>query len=163
MTNEITNQNTNQTNQNETEGDKLLTTPEQPAEAPEKAPAKPTEPVTNIPEGKENSEPAPENAAEDAEKLGLVKRVEELEAELLKEQIKVLLLIAGVLPEKLEDGAAMAYGLCLAGRTPQNAAEEIAAAYPHLKAIRTELPQFSAESAGSKDGFSAIRRIFSAR
>lgn len=157
MTNEITNQNTNQTNQ--TEDDKLLTTPEQPAEAPEKAPAKPTEPVTNIPEGKDNPEPAPE----DAEKLGLVKRVEELEAALLKEQIKVLLLIAGVLPEKLEDGAAMAYGLCLAGRAPQNAAEEIAAAYPHLKAIRTELPQFSAESAGSKDGFSAIRRIFSAR
>lgn len=160
MTNEITNQNTNQTNQNE--DDKLLTTPEQP-EVSEKEPAKPVEPVTNIPEGKENPDLTEENAAEDAEKLGLVKRVEELEAALLKEQIKVLLLIAGVLPEKLEDGAAMAYGLCLAGRAPQNAAEEIAAAYPHLKAIRTELPQFSAESAGSKDGFSAIRRIFSAR
>lgn len=162
MTSEITNQNTSQTNQNEKEDEKLVTTPEQP-EAEGKAPAKPTEPVTDIPEGKENPEPAEENAEKDAEKQGLVKRIEELEAALLKEQIKVLLLIAGVLPEKLEDGAAMAYGLCLAGRTPQNAAEEIAAAYPHLKAIRTELPQFSAESAGSKDGFSAIRRIFSAR
>lgn len=164
MTSEITNQNTNQnTGENGGEDEKLVTTPEQPAEADGKAPAKPTEPAANIPEGKESPEVAPENAEKDAEKLGLVKRLEELEAALLKEQIKVLLLIAGVLPEKLEDGAAMAYGLCLAGKTPENAAGEIAAAYPHLKAVRTELPQFSAESAGSKDGFSAIRRIFSTR
>lgn len=151
MTNEIT-------NQNGAENEKLLTTPEQP-EANEGDPAKPTEPVTGIPENKEN----PDAAAEDAEKQELIKRIEELEAELLKEQIKVKLLVVGILPEKLEDGAAMAYGLCLAGKSPENAADEIAAAYPHLKAIRTELPQFSAESTGSKDGFSAIRRIFSAR
>ena len=117
------------------------------------------EPVVDVPEGKENEE----GAADDNEKQELLAKIEELEAELLKEQIKVKLLIAGILPEKLEDGAAMAYGLCLAGKSPESAADEIAAAYPHLKAVRTELPQFSAESAGSKDGFSAIRRIFSAR
>ena len=117
------------------------------------------EPIADVPEGKE----AGENAAEDGEKQELLARIEALEAELLKEQIKVKLLIAGILPEKLEDGAAMAYGLCLAGKSPDIAADEIAAAYPHLKAVRTELPQFSAESAGSKDGFSAIRRIFAAR
>lgn len=158
MTNEITNQNTGAADE-----ENILTTPEQPAEtAVEKQPAKPTkptEPITGIPEAEETAD----NAADDAEKRELLDRIEALEAELLKEQIKVKLLVAGILPEKLEDGAAMAYGLCLAGKSPENAADEIAAAYPHLKAIRTELPQFSAESAGSKDGFSAIRRIFSTR
>lgn len=152
----MTNENINTSINTETEED-IITTPEVPAEQAKSE--KPAEPVADIPECKENPEVAPK----DSEKQGLIKRIEELEAELLKEQIKVKLLVVGILPEKLEDGAAMAYGLCLAGRTPENAAEEIAAAYPHLKAIRTELPQFSAESAGSKDGFSAIRRIFSAR
>lgn len=139
MTNETTNQNNGVTEEN------VIAQPVQPAE-----------PITDIPEA---DQPAPD----DAEKQELQARIEELEAELLKEQIKVKLLIAGILPEKLEDGAAMAYGLCLAGKSPETAADEIAAAYPHLKAIRTELPQFSAESAGSKDGFSAIRRIFASR
>lgn len=139
MTNETTNQNNGVTEEN------VIAQPVQP-----------TEPITDIPEA---DQPAPD----DAEKQELQARIEELEAELLKEQIKVKLLIAGILPEKLEDGAAMAYGLCLAGKSPETAADEIAAAYPHLKAVRTELPQFSAESAGSKDGFSAIRRIFASR
>lgn len=90
-------------------------------------------------------------------------RLSELKAELLKEQIKVKLLILGIIPEKLEDGAAMAYGLCLAGKTSDEAADEIIKAYPHLKAVRREIPQFSTESAGSGDGFSMIRKIFSAR
>lgn len=139
MTNETTNQNNGVTEEN------VIAQPVQPAE-----------PVTDIPEA---DRPAPDGA----EKQELQARIEELEAELLKEQIKVKLLVAGILPEKLEDGAAMAYGLCLAGKSPETAADEIAAAYPHLKAVRTELPQFSAESAGSKDGFSAIRRIFASR
>lgn len=156
MTSEITNQGTTQNGEEEN-----LTTPTEPnkPEASEVKPAKPTEPVSGIPEGEENAE-LTEN---DAEKSELLKQIEELKAELLKEQIKVKLLVIGILPEKLEDAAAMAYGLFLAGRTADAAAEEIAAAYPHFKAIRTELPQFSAESAGSKDGFSAIRRIFSAK
>lgn len=102
-------------------------------------------------------------AQETAEKQELLDKLAEAEAELLKEQIKVKLLILGILPEKLEDGAAMAYGLCLAGKSADDAASEIISAYPHFKAVRRELPQFSAESTGSGDGFSAIRRIFSAR
>lgn len=115
-----------------------------------------SEPVTQLPE-------ADESAADDTEKQELLDRINDLEAELLKEQIKVKLLISGILPEKLEDGAAMAYGLCLAGKSPDAAANEIIEAYPHLKAVRRDIPQFSTESAGSGDGFSAIRKIFSAR
>lgn len=124
-----------------------------PAELPENAPAadKPTEIE------KDDAE------KEDTEKQELLDRIGELEAELLKEQVKVKLLICGILPEKLEDGAAMAYGLCLAGKDIDTAAAEIMEAYPHLKAVRRDLPQFSAESSGSGDGFSAIRKIFSMR
>lgn len=125
-----------------------------PAELPEELPA--SEPITELPE-------APEQAAEDTEKQELLDKIAETEAELLKEKIKVKLLILGILPEKLEDGAAMAYGLCLTGKSADDAASEIIGAYPHFKAVRRELPQFSAESTGSGDGFSAIRRIFSAR
>ena len=105
----------------------------------------------------------PDESGKDGEKQELLGKIDELEAELLKEQVKVRLLILGILPEKLEDGAAMAYGLCLAGKDIDTAAAEIMEAYPHLKAVRRDLPQFSAESAGSGDGFSAIRKIFSAR
>ena len=105
----------------------------------------------------------PDESEKDGEKQELLDRINELEAELLKEQVKVRLLILGILPEKLEDGAAMAYGLCLAGKDIDTAAAEIMEAYPHLKAVRREIPQFSSESAGSGDGFSAIRKIFSAR
>lgn len=120
-----------------------------PAELPESASA---------PELSENG-----GEKDDNEKQELLDKIEGLEAELLKEQIKVKLLILGILPEKLEDGAAMAYGLCLAGKTSDAAASEIIEAYPHLKAVRRDIPQFSSESAGSGDGFSAIRKIFSAR
>lgn len=115
-----------------------------------------SEPVTELPENEERQ-------TNNSEKEELLNKLADIEAELLKEQIKVKLLILGILPEKLEDGAAMAYGLCLAGKTPDNAANEIINAYPHFKAVRQELPQFSAESAGSGDGFSAIRKIFSSR
>lgn len=121
-----------------------------PVELPE------SKPVTELPENEERQ-------TNNSEKEELLNKLADLEAELLKEQIKVKLLILGILPEKLEDGAAMAYGLCLAGKTPDNAANEIINAYPHFKAVRQELPQFSAESAGSGDGFSAIRKIFSSR
>lgn len=151
MTSEITNQNGTE--------EEITTTPTAPTE-PTKPEAKPVEDYTELPKGEESGETSADNP-DDGEEL--LKQIEELKAELLKEQIKVKLLVIGILPEKLEDAAAMAYGLFLAGRTADEAAEEIAEAYPHLKAIKTELPQFSAESAGSKDGFSAIRRIFSAR
>lgn len=124
--------------------------------------ASPAEPVSA--EQTENASAAeqPEND-NDNEKQELLDKIDDLEAELLKEQVKVRLLILGILPEKLEDGAAMAYGLCLAGKDIDTAANEIMEAYPHLKAVRRDLPQFSSESAGSGDGFSAIRKIFSAR
>ena len=112
----------------------------------------------------EMPEPAEDNDEKNAaEKQALLDKIDELEAELLKEQVKVKLLICGILPEKLEDGSAMAYGLCLAGKDTDTAASEIMEAYPHLKAIRRDIPQFSSESAGSGDGFSAIRKIFSMR
>ena len=129
-----------------------------------------SETAANVPMGTNTAELPDNNAAEQsesekdsAEKQELLDRISELEAELLKEQVKVKLLICGILPEKLEDGSAMAYGLCLAGKDTDTAAAEIMEAYPHLKAIRRDIPQFSAESAGSCDGFSAIRKIFSAR
>lgn len=114
------------------------------------------EPAAKLPENREKQ-------VDDAEKTELIGKLEALEAELLKERIKVKLLISGILTEKLEDAASMAYGLCLAGKTPDDAASEIIDAYPHFKAVRKKLPQFSSESAGSGDGFSAIRRIFSTR
>lgn len=120
------------------------------------------EPAVMLPKNSEEQIIEEQNA-EDDEKRELIDKLAAAEAELLKEQIKVKLLILGILPEKLEDGAAMAYGLCLAGKSADNAAGEIIEAYPHFKAVRRELPQFSSESAGSGDGFSAIRRIFSAR
>lgn len=122
----------------------------------------PTE--ANSPEQPADPTASAENEGEkDGEKQELLDKINELEAELLKEQVKVRLLILGILPEKLEDGAAMAYGLCLAGKDTDTAAAEIMEAYPHLKAVRRDIPQFSSESAGSGDGFSAIRKIFSAR
>ena len=118
----------------------------------------PAEFSENVPEPAEDKD-----EKDNAEKQELLDKINELEAELLKEQVKVRLLILGILPEKLEDGAAMAYGLCLAGKDIDTAASEIIEAYPHLKAVRRDIPQFSSESAGSGDGFSAIRKIFSAR
>ena len=118
----------------------------------------PAEFSENVPEPAEDRD-----EKDNAEKQELLDKIDELEAELLTEQVKVKLLIAGILPEKLEDGAAMAYGLCLAGKDTDTAADEIMEAYPHLKAVRRDIPQFSSESAGSGDGFSAIRKIFSAR
>lgn len=120
-----------------------------------------------LPEKENNAsseeEPKKEYVENSDETALLEEKIGELEAALLKEQIKVKLLILGIIPEKLEDGAAMAYGLCLAGKTPDEAADEIITAYPHLKAVRREIPQFSTESAGSGDGFSMIRKIFSTR
>ncbi len=137
---------------------------ETPASPTELAPAKlpENEPAVMLPQNAEEQITEEQNADDD-EKRELIDKLATTEAELLKERIKVKLLILGILPEKLEDGAAMAYGLCLAGKSAENAASEIIEAYPHFKAVRRELPQFSSESAGSKDGFSAIRRIFSAR
>lgn len=111
----------------------------------------------------EEQAPPEDEKTDDSEKQELLDKIASLDAELLRERIKIKLLVSGILPEKLEEGAAMAYGLCLAGKAPDDAANEIITAYPHFKAVRQEMPQFSTESRGSGDGFSAIRKIFSSR
>lgn len=93
----------------------------------------------------------------------LYAQLEALKAELTTAKVQTALLLLGAAKEKLEDGTALAVGLCKLGRTPEEAAAEIIAAYPHLKAVQRKIPQFSASSSGSDDGFSAIRKIFSGR
>lgn len=93
----------------------------------------------------------------------LYAQTEALKSELTTAKVQVALLLLGIAKEKLEDGTSLAAGLCGAGRTPEEAAAEIIAAYPHLKAVQRKIPQFSASGSGSDDGFSAIRKIFSGR
>lgn len=85
---------------------------------------------------------------------------QELRAALLEANIRVALLIEGAAREQLSEAARLAEGLCAAGAAPEQAAHEVLESYPHLKAVRRELPQFSAQSGGSADGFSMIRSIF---
>ncbi len=89
--------------------------------------------------------------------------IEALKKELAAAQIRTELLLAGVLREKLDEGAAIAEGLYAAGKTPIEAAIETAENYPHLKAVKQEIPQFAAGGSGALDGFAAIRRIFAGR
>lgn len=91
------------------------------------------------------------------------KRIAELESEVLRGEIKIALLLDGVLAERLDEAARLAEGLVAAGKTPQEAAREVTENYPHFLASRRELPTISAGSYGTADGFSAIRKIFSAR
>ena len=78
-------------------------------------------------------------------------------------QTKLALLLAGVAKEKLSEAVSLTSVLCKSGKSPAEAASEIVAAYPHLKAVQREIPQFSAGSSGANDGFSAVRRIFSGK
>ncbi|MCM1167920.1 MAG: hypothetical protein NC401_18200 [Ruminococcus sp.] len=93
----------------------------------------------------------------------LYAQLEALKRDLVTAKVQTALLLLGVAKEKLEDGTTLAVGLCGTGKAPEEAAAEIVSAYPHLKAVQRKIPQFSAESAGSDDGFSAIRKIFSGR
>lgn len=140
--------------------------------------------VQNAPDGAEENgipavpETAEENAAdkpveeaaqtaEDSQTAAkqdeLLEEIGALKSELMLSKIKIALLLSGTLREKLDEGTSLAAGLCAAGKTPEEAAAEIALAYPHLRAIRREIPQFAAGGSGSSDGFSAIRKIFSAK
>lgn len=91
------------------------------------------------------------------------KRIEELSEKLSDTEIRLHLLLAGVAKEKLSEGAELARGICKAGKTPEEAAREIAEAYPHLRSVRREVPKFSASGSGDGDGFAAIRSIFAKR
>ena len=97
-----------------------------------------------------------EEARDEAER----NEAQELKAALLEANIRVALLIEGAAREQLSEAARLAEGLCAAGAAPEQAAHEVLEGYPHLKAVKRELPQFSAQSGGSADGFSMIRSIF---
>ena len=91
------------------------------------------------------------------------KRLLNISVTLSEVETKLALLLAGAAKEKLAEAVSLAAVLCKSGKTPDEAAAEIIAAYPHLKAVQREIPQFSAGSSGTNDGFSAVRRIFSAK
>lgn len=116
-----------------------------------------------IPEAEGNEASSEEEAPNAPDAADLREEIVSLKKELTLSKIKVSLLLAGVLREKLDEGAALALGLCSAGKTPEAAADEVAAEYPHLKAVQREMPQFAAGGTGSSDGFSAIRKIFMGR
>lgn len=97
-----------------------------------------------------------EEARDEAER----NEAQELKAALLEANIRVALLVEGAAREQLSEAARLAEGLCAAGAAPEQAAHEVLEGYPHLKAVKRELPQFSAQSGGSADGFSMIRSIF---
>lgn len=101
---------------------------------------------------------APEDSAVIEELNG---KIAELEAEILRGEIKVSLLLNGILGERLGEAEKLAEGLLAAGKTPSEAAVEIAENYPHFRTARREVPTVSAGSSGSADGFAAIRKIFS--
>ena len=91
------------------------------------------------------------------------KRLLGISLTLSETQTKLALLMEGAAKEKLAEAVSLTSMLCKSGKTPEEAASEIIAAYPHLKAVQREIPQFSAGSSGTNDGFSAVRRIFSAK
>lgn len=91
------------------------------------------------------------------------KRLLNISLTLSEAETKLALLLAGAAKEKLAEAVSLTSMLCKSGKTPEEAAAEIIAAYPHLKAVQREIPQFSAGSSGTNDGFSAVRRIFSAK
>ena len=125
-------------------------------------------------------ENAPEAAGIDEQQLLLTEKETEIDAlkkeldesaqrllslsvTLSEAETKLALLMAGAAKEKLAEAVSLTSMLCKSGKTPEEAAAEIIAAYPHLKAVQREIPQFSAGSSGTNDGFSAVRRIFSAK
>lgn len=106
------------------------------------------------PEESDSPDESPDKVAEE---------IIRLKDSLTAEKIKVALLIAGVTAEKLYEASALVRGLYDSGKSIEDAVEEVVGAYPHLRAVKREIPQFAAASSGGNDGFSAIRRIFSGK
>lgn len=104
---------------------------------------------------------SPDENPDNAEKLA--EEITGLKDSLAAEKIKVALLIAGVTAEKLDEALTMVRGLNASEDSIEDAVEEIIGAYPHLRAVKREIPQFAAATSGGNDGFSAIRRIFSSK
>lgn len=87
--------------------------------------------------------------------------IQTLRAEVAELRTKLALLTGGAAPEKLDEGVKLAAGLMEAdGTEPDDAAAEVLREYPHIRLVKRSVPQFSAESRGSSDGFAAIRSIF---
>ena len=115
-------------------------------------------------EQKQNAEQKSEQKTEqESANTADLKRIEELSEKLSDTEIRLQLLLAGIAKEKLSEGAELARGICKAGKTPEEAAREIAEAYPHLRSVRREVPKFSTSGSGEGDGFAAIRSIFAKR
>ncbi|MCH5203966.1 MAG: hypothetical protein J1F03_04405 [Oscillospiraceae bacterium] len=90
-------------------------------------------------------------------------QIESLRLKLFEAKTRLALMFSGIAKEKLDESAALAAGICKSGKTPEEAAREIADAYPHLKAVQRDIPQFAASGTGADDGFAAIRGIFAKR
>lgn len=111
-----------------------------------------------------NDKPKEKGAkAETAQNDEQNRQAEELSVRLFDAEVRLALLMAGIAKERLEESAAIAAGLCKSGKTPEEAAEEIVNAYPHLRAVRRDMPCFSASGVSENDGFSVIRGIFAKR
>ncbi len=109
---------------------------------------------------KENEKDIKAEAAQNDEQN---RQAEELSVRLFDAEVRLALLMAGIAKEKLEESAAIAAGICKSGKSPEEAAKEIVNAYPHLKAVRRDMPCFSASGVSENDGFSVIRGIFAKR
>lgn len=120
----------------------------------------------NVPEAAETDALSEKTAEIDALKKELgecSERILTLNLTLSEAETKLALLMSGAAKEKLPEALVLASVLCKSGKSPEEAAVEIISAYPHLKAVQHDIPRFSAGGLGENDGFSAVRRIFSAR
>ena len=102
-----------------------------------------------------------EERSETADNSVAAEELIQLRAEVTELRLKLALLTGGAAPEKLCEGVKLAAGIMEAdGTEPDDAAAEVLSEYPHLRLVKRSIPQFSAESRGTSDGFEAIRSIF---
>ena len=106
-----------------------------------------------------SAEQEEQSAAEDENSQ--TEEIKALQGEVAMLKIKLALLTGGASPEKLDEGVKLAAGLMVAeDADPEAAVQEVLREYPHIRLAKRSIPQFSAESRGSSDGFAAIRSIF---
>lgn len=109
----------------------------------------------------QQEQPEGSSGAEQSTDGARLEEIQVLRAEVAELKIKLALLTGGTAPEKLDEGVKLAAGLMEAdGTEPDDAAAEVLREYPHIRLVKRSIPQFSAESRGSSDGFAAIRSIF---
>ena len=111
--------------------------------------------VTDVASAEQEEQSAAEDENNQAEEI------KALQGEVAMLKIKLALLTGGASPEKLDEGVKLAAGLMAAEDAgPETAVQEVLREYPHIRLAKRSIPQFSAESRGSSDGFAAIRSIF---